>query len=467
MSSPDNQEVFKVETEVTRALVVWIALVVGCGEDAIKAKTEISSTNDAGYDTNAVDEGTQTDVGDPTPACDVACGEGAVCTIVQDVPSCICMEGYFQTDTACEYRNSIPLFSNLPHLEYGVPGESDTFQIQAADPDLNDSMVFSLESTTCPFDIQVDAGTGLAEWTCPETPIQCESMMKVEDTVGRYDQQHLWTWCELSLPIFAGSPPTRLWEDAEYRYQPSCSDPQGLPVTLSVSDTDTCGGQMVGDSYVWTPSEIEGGIECIMAVECTNGNLTAIESTALKPFESNRTTLMSPIPDHSSHWSDSVSIQASATDDDLPPQELVFSLYSTRCAYPVDVSPSGEITYVCGANLGNCEIIVQVDDGHATLPPQQTFIATCTNTAPVTSNVQISPAAPTTPGQLLTCTYTYTDAENDPDLSVIEWITPTVLERSPTFSNYVDLDEVYCRVVGKDGASRGLAALTSITCCGP
>ena len=89
---------------------------------------------------------------------------------------------------------------------------------------------------------------------------------------------------------------------------------------------------------------------------------------------------------------------------------------------------------------------------------------TVTNTAPQISSVVIAPSSPLET-DVLTCTYTYTDAENDPDSSSVTWMINGVpaTTSGPTLSTgYVTGDNVICAVFAYDGIDYGNVETTSV-----
>jgi len=89
---------------------------------------------------------------------------------------------------------------------------------------------------------------------------------------------------------------------------------------------------------------------------------------------------------------------------------------------------------------------------------------TVTNTAPQISSVVIAPSSPLET-DVLTCTYTYTDAENDPDSSSVTWMINGVpaTTSGPTLSTgYVTGDNVICAVFAYDGIDYGNVQTTSV-----
>ncbi len=455
-------------------LLIAALAMVGCGDDVGKGKGKKTTfepdadiTQDAGYDTDEsdADAGFEPDADNDiseSPCNLVDCIENSSCVVVEGLAVCECNTGFVSTGDACEPPNDAPVITNLPAQEVGKRGESDTYTLTATDPNPDDTLSFGLVSTTCPFDVQVIADTGVMTWQCPATTTSCQAFLQVEDDAGLRDEKGLSIQCVRSLPVFNTTPSTQASEGQLYSYTPQCTDPEGALVTLSVAAGDSCGGQVTGGTYRWTPTETQGATTCQLKLECSNGETTESQSATVTVSETNQAPTLSGLPgSQSTHWGQPNSYQASAADADLPAQSLTFSRVSTNCGFAVSVSPAGLISYQCGSTLGSCSTSVAVTDGFTTTTGS--FTSSCTNTTPAVSNVAVSPSQPTSVGQTLTCNYTFSDNDNDGDLSTVEWLVGgVVVGTGTTFSNYSEADQIYCRVTPKDGASSGTTKNSSI-----
>ncbi|MGB1492911.1 MAG: hypothetical protein ACPG8X_06265, partial [Candidatus Poseidoniaceae archaeon] len=97
------------------------------------------------------------------------------------------------------------------------------------------------------------------------------------------------------------------------------------------------------------------------------------------------------------------------------------------------------------------------------------YVVPSNNTAPTVTDVTISPSSPeeTDP---LTCTYTYNDAENDPDQSMIIWSingVATTTQGSTLTTGYAAGDFVTCSVTAFDGTSAGNTATGTVLVFSP
>jgi hypothetical protein len=86
------------------------------------------------------------------------------------------------------------------------------------------------------------------------------------------------------------------------------------------------------------------------------------------------------------------------------------------------------------------------------------------NTAPQISSVVIAPSSPLE-SDVLTCSYSYTDAENDPDVSSVTWMingVPTTTSGQTLSTGYVTGDSVICAVFAFDGMDYGNVQTASV-----
>ncbi len=465
------------ETHMNKYILILLTVLFAsaCGDTASKGKkgvineSDADTTQDAGFDSDNSDSDTDTGV-EPDAQNDTAesacslvdCFENSSCVVVDGLAVCECNTGFVSTGDACEPPNDAPILTNLPAQEVGKRGEGDTYQLTASDPNAGDTLSFALVSTTCPFDVQVIAESGVMTWQCPATTTSCQALLQVEDDAGLRDEKGLSIQCVRSLPVFDTTPSSQAEEGQTYIYDVQCNDPEGALVMLNVAAGDTCGGQIQNGDYRWTPSESQGASTCQLKLECTNGETTESQSATVTVAETNQAPVLSGVPgSQSTHWGQSNTYQVNATDADLPAQSLTFSRVSSNCGFTVNIGASGLISYQCGSTLGSCSTSIGVTDGFTTTTGS--FTSSCTNTAPAVSNVSISPAQPTSPGQLLTCTYAFSDNDNDANLSTVEWlVNGVVVGTGTTFSNYSDADQIYCRVTPNDGVSTGTTKNSTI-----
>lgn len=103
-----------------------------------------------------------------------------------------------------------------------------------------------------------------------------------------------------------------------------------------------------------------------------------------------------------------------------------------------------------------CTLSVECSNGGTSVTQTSEVNVLQVNKAPTVSNVRISPATPTQPGEPLTCLYTFNDTDGDADQSTIEWlVNGSVSGSNATFSDYDAGESVVCRVTPNDGDLSG------------
>ncbi|PKN43989.1 MAG: hypothetical protein CVU59_12820, partial [Deltaproteobacteria bacterium HGW-Deltaproteobacteria-17] len=166
--------------------------------------------------------------------------------------------------------NTPPVLTNLP-AEVGLHWrEAGGFQATATDPDVPvDVLQWNLAATDCAFSALVDP-SGLVSWTCGRKET-CSLSLRVIDSGAEplSAEGTLTVRCVNTPPALTVPPPTTAFEGLRTTLTASCADPDGDPVTLRVDDAwDTCGGAIVGETYVFTPTAAQGGGTCLAAFSC-------------------------------------------------------------------------------------------------------------------------------------------------------------------------------------------------------
>jgi hypothetical protein len=130
----------------------------------------------------------------------------------------------------------------------------------------------------------------------------------------------------------------------------------------------------------------------------------------------------------------------------------------TNAAFNDVLSGLGPGDYCVLGNLYEWGVFL-IDDGGTTC-----FTVTGTNTAPQVSMVIISPSSPTEVDTLV-CTYTYYDADNDPDNSFVAWTingAPVTTATTTLSSGYAPGNFVTCAILAHDGIQNGNIATSTV-----
>ena len=132
-------------------------------------------------------------------------------------------------------------------------------------------------------------------------------------------------------------------------------------------------GMVIGATsgvITWTPSEAQGPSTNVIFVSVTDTNPWALSAKSLSVTgsftlivrEVNSGPVLTPMPDQTIHALTTLSTNATATDADLPPQTLVFSLVAGPVG--LSVSPGGLVTWTPeDTQVGTANVTVRVADG--------------------------------------------------------------------------------------------------------
>lgn len=147
-----------------------------------------------------------------------------------------------------------------------------------------------------------------------------------------------------------------------------------------------------------------------------------------------------------SGWSDPDTNDTPGYDYSWTVNTIVDTAQSTDTYPPASTSKGDVVQASCTAN-----------DGTNTGNTVQSGSITILNTPPVVSNAVITPASNGAVGDTLTCSYTHVDADNDGDLSTIQWLNGTTPIGSGITLNtgFLGGDAVYCVVTGIDDEATG------------
>jgi alpha-tubulin suppressor-like RCC1 family protein len=159
----------------------------------------------------------------------------------------------------------------------------------------------------------------------------------------------------------------------------------------------------------------------------------------------------------SGHAGEPGSLQLMGSDVN-PGDVLSWSVTSTTCAFPVVVDDAGLVSWTCAAAAA-CEAVLSVSDG--ALMSAGTLSIGCANEPPVVADVAVTPDPIPSAGAALTCSYTFTDPDDDADQSTIEWLVDgQVAGSGQDFTAYGFSAAVACRVTPHDSFDAG-APVTS------
>ena len=283
--------------------------------------------------------------------------------------------------------NRAPTIDNLPNSVTALVGATGQFTVQANDPD-GDSLSFAIASKTCSFAVAMDATSGQVTFTCPASAETCSAQVQVTDdgVPPASAEGTLHVSCTASGPAFTTNPPATAPELVEYLYTLNCTDADGDTATLSVDPSDTCGGTLndLGSgngTYRFTPTELQGGSSCTLALGCSAGGDSVTQSAPVTIEEVNQAPVITNLPTNASGFTGTpAGFQVTATDADVPANTLMFSLDSDTCSFAVSVDAAGAVSWTCGA-VETCTATVKVEDnGVPPLSATGDLTIQCSNT---------------------------------------------------------------------------------------
>ena len=142
----------------------------------------------------------------------------------------------------------------------------------------------------------------------------------------------------------------------------------------------------------WTPTRAQSATTNTITTVVTNSDLldsvnphlTATNSFVVVVLHTNAPPLLQPITDHSIHYGILLSVQATATDPDIPPDVLTFSLTAAPTNMVINAT-NGLITWTPAlAQLGSNTVTVKVtDNGQPPLSDTTTFHVFVTGNQPL------------------------------------------------------------------------------------
>ena len=275
------------------------------------------------------------------------------------------------------------------------------------------------------------------------------------------------------------------WGDAYSDFGTSVAMPSGSYVEVSVADEHACALTAAGEIECWgkdgqnqvsdTPSgtgfkKVETGFDRSCAIDVDGGvqcwGRNVFQTVSKSPSGANFEAIS--MGDNHSCAIDASNLLVCWGIDD-PTDGLDFGQTSQT---PVAYNPIGEtLTAEFTSSGDEISCTITPFDGTVYGTPDSSDSVTVLNAAPVVSAVAISPD-PANASDVLTCNYTFDDADTDPDQSLVVWAVEgvTLAENSDSDNDeltleggYAEGDVVECFVTANDGSSDGNTASASVT----
>jgi uncharacterized repeat protein (TIGR01451 family)/CSLREA domain-containing protein len=195
----------------------------------------------------------------------------------------------------------------------------------------------------------------------------------------------------------------------------TATDANGDPLTYAL-DAGSVGSIASGGTFTWTPGEAEGPGAYTATVRVSDGELEDHETITITVAEINQPPVLDPIGNKVVMSGTLLSFVATASDVDVPPNILTFTL-------DVDAPAGASIDPASGAfawtpvMTGEYSITIRVtDNGSPVLDDSETITVTVTLTAPPNLAPVLDPIGDKSADELVTLVFTATatDPNSDP-----------------------------------------------------
>ena len=280
------------------------------------------------------------------------------------------------------------------------PDTTVNFTATATDDDIpaND-LVFSLSGGEA--DMMIDAMTGEFTWTAPADSGQFPVTVIVTDNGDPALSDSAVVIIQVTgnaPPIFNTGDPnfpvdgTEIDELDTLEFSVTATDPDGGTLSYAIDADSEAAGMMldpVTGAFTWVPTEEQGPGSFMVTFTATDdGNPAASTDTTITLIvnevnlapELTVPATVSTVPDTT------VSFTATATDDDIPANDLVFSLSGGEADMVIDPM-TGEFTWTAPADSGQFPVTVIVtDNGDPALSDSAEVVIQVTGNAPPVFN---------------------------------------------------------------------------------
>jgi hypothetical protein len=238
--------------------------------------------------------------------------------------------------------NVLPALTDVPASATIPELAAYTFDANATDPDLPaQTLTFSLENG--PAGASINPTTGAFSWTPSEAqgPGVYTFKVKVSDGIGATEQSVTLTVEEVNVaPVLATIGDRTIDELALLSFSASASDADLPANTLTFSLIGAPTGASINSSsgaFTWTPTEEQGPGTYTFTVKVTDNGTPALsdeETITVTVKEVNVAPVLGAIGNFTLDEETNLSFTATATDSDLPPNTLTFSLIAGEDAVP-------------------------------------------------------------------------------------------------------------------------------------
>ncbi|BCR05820.1 hypothetical protein DESUT3_28890 [Desulfuromonas versatilis] len=318
--------------------------------------------------------------------------------------------------------NTAPLVTN-PGDQANGEGDAVSLSISAVDNDLPANLL-TYSAAGLPSGLTINPGTGEISGTVGLTAAAGSPYavtVTVTDNGAPVMQGQVvfqWTVTDTNqAPSLNPIGDRTVDELAPLTFTASGSDPDGNNLSFSLQGSPPAGAAITatGD-FSWTPSEAQGPGVYPVTVRVTDDgtpNLFAEETINITVNEVNSSPVLNPIGDRSVDELSTLAFTPTATDADLPANNLIFTLQGSPPA-GASITPTGDFSWTPGEAQGPGVYPVTVrvtDDGTPSLFAEETINITVNE---VNSPPVLNPIGDRTVDEL--SALAFTAAATDPDL---------------------------------------------------
>ncbi|WP_444994436.1 putative Ig domain-containing protein [Aliikangiella sp. IMCC44359] len=308
--------------------------------------------------------------------------------------------------------NEAPAITSTP-IEVANENSVYIYQVEASDPDVNDTLTYS--ATSLPDGMTVDPSTGLINWTPSTAQIGSHPIViVVTDSMGLSDTQNfdLVVSNVNDAPFITSTPLTEIDEKQSYIYDVNATDPDVSDNLTYALTTKPAGMSISTDTGVinWIPTNNQIGTHSVVVVVTDNGGLTDTQSFNITVNDVNEAPVITSTPLTLVNEESVYLYQVNATDPD-PNDTLSFYLSTQPAGMTIDTT-SGLIRWTpSSGQVGIHSVALYVSDIKGLLDTQE-FVITVANVnqAPVITSTPVLVAQ-----ELADYAYqvTATDPDND------------------------------------------------------